>query len=133
MMRDDFEDFLASQPLRPIPPEWRAEILRAAREAAPEPGVPWWRALLWPSPLAWAGVGCAWVLVIAMNLASRPSARDEISGLPQGTKILALIVQEQQSLIELSQLEARPTAPPRKPMPAGASSAWGRREDLETA
>jgi hypothetical protein len=35
MNPEDFEQQLGRLPLRPLPPEWRAEILRDARNAMP--------------------------------------------------------------------------------------------------
>lgn len=64
--------------MRPIPAEWRDEILDAARRAGgrqlstlnPQP-VSWWRELLWPCPQAWAGLAVAWCLILLLNVASR--------------------------------------------------------------
>ena len=71
----DFENRLKQQPLRRIPAQWRGEILAAAKpiESKQKPAdFPWWRAWLWPSPPAWACVGCAWLLVIALTAGSPP-------------------------------------------------------------
>jgi hypothetical protein len=85
MNSDDFENQLKRQPLRPAPAAWRAEILEAARAAAfrapgPEqddagPFVPWWRAWLWPSPRAWAGLATVWLVILSIHAlpASRPT------------------------------------------------------------
>ena len=76
MKPDEFEQQLQRQPLRPIPAEWRTEILAAARAAGPRPSAldaqsaSWWRELLWPSPLAWAGVAAAWAVILALNSAA---------------------------------------------------------------
>ncbi len=69
---NDLEQQLARQELKRVPADWRDGILSAAAsqtKRAPEtlPTV-WWRALLWPSPRAWAAVGAAWVLVALMQL-----------------------------------------------------------------
>ena len=73
MNSDDFEKKLERPPMRAVPAEWRAQILREARlAAAPEP-TPWWRELLWPRPVAWASLGVAWV-VIAILHAATPAA-----------------------------------------------------------
>lgn len=60
---DEFEQFLSHQPLRNVPPGWRREIL-ADRQPA-------WREWLWPSPVAWATVAAAWLLILGLQLASR--------------------------------------------------------------
>jgi hypothetical protein len=73
MKPDDFEQKLSRQPLRPVPPEWRAEILRAARPQAAAPVRPrlcdYLALLLWPSPRAWGALAAAWVVIVAANLA----------------------------------------------------------------
>jgi hypothetical protein len=76
MKPDDFEQKLSRQPLRQAPPEWRAEILRAARAASAHAAVPakprlrdYLALLLWPSPRAWGALAAAWVVIVAANLA----------------------------------------------------------------
>jgi len=69
---NDFEEQLKSQPFRPIPPQWRQEILQAA-QAEVEPNVTkpaaahfvrsWWRELLWPCPQAWAALAGIWMVL----------------------------------------------------------------------
>src|SRR5438128_12600352 len=78
MNADDFEKRLQRRSMRPVPREWRGEILDAARRAGdhqlstinPQPAS-WWRELLWPCPQAWAGLAAAWVLILALNAATR--------------------------------------------------------------
>lgn len=82
-MKDDaqFEDRLRRQSLKPIPGEWREEILQQARRAGetrravPACTASWFEdikaglaALLWPAPRAWAGLATVWVAIAAMNL-----------------------------------------------------------------
>src|SRR4051794_13461284 len=65
----DFESQLSELPTRSAPANWRADILRNARAAAPEAHVaPWWRSWLTPQPIALAA---AW-LVIAFLALSTP-------------------------------------------------------------
>src|SRR5213594_2977907 len=82
MSMDDFEERLQRQSVRPMPREWRQEILDAARRASahqlstPNPRTtPWWRERLWPCPQAWACLAAAWVVVLLLNLASRDPVR----------------------------------------------------------
>src|SRR5438876_7981392 len=82
MNADDFDKRLQRQTLRPIPHEWRSEILDAARRAGePQPSTfnsqptSWWRELLWPCPQAWACLAAMWVLVLLLDLASRDPVR----------------------------------------------------------
>ncbi len=69
---DEFEQFLQQQRLRDVPPDWRSEIL----DALPSP-VPWWHEWFWPSPLAWAGLACVWLMIAGFNLAARPTAKEK--------------------------------------------------------
>ena len=78
MNTDDFEERLRRQSLRPIPHEWRREILDAAGCAGePQPSTfdsratSWWREWLWPCPQAWAGLAAAWLVVFLLNWAAR--------------------------------------------------------------
>ncbi len=82
-MNDDFETRLQRQPLRRIPAEWRAEILAAAAERRPAKvaGVTLasviksrLRELFWPAPQAWAGLAALWLVVLALNFATREAA-----------------------------------------------------------
>jgi hypothetical protein len=73
MKPDDFEKQLQRQPLRPVPTEWRAEILRSAQAASPHVSrltphaVAWWHEWLWPSPQAWAGLAAVWMILLGLN------------------------------------------------------------------
>ena len=77
MNTDDFEERLRRLSMRPIPRQWRGEILDAARRASSQPPIlspqptAWWREWLWPCPQAWAGLAAAWVLILALNAAMR--------------------------------------------------------------
>jgi hypothetical protein len=88
MMNEEMEQFesrLSRQPLRQIPSEWRAEILKEGRHAA-VPKNKWdadtaslpkwnWRTSLaqifWPNPKAWAGLAAIWIFILAMNFSCR--------------------------------------------------------------
>ena len=120
----DFEDFLKQQPLRRIPAQWRGEILAAAKppRAKEKPTQsPWWLAWLWPSPVAWAGVACAWLFIIGLNAGSRPSAvetRTVALISPQG--IGAALVRQQGLVQELFRSLEEPAEPPRGRRAPGA-------------
>ncbi len=85
MNSDDFEQRLQHQPLRQIPPEWRADILSKAHHASRiTHHVSAWRViistltsqlstLLWPSPKAWASLAAIWLLLLIVN----PSTTDK--------------------------------------------------------
>src|SRR5438128_8423589 len=121
MNTDDFEERLQRQSLRPIPREWRREILDAARRAGdpqlstlrskataedgltinPQP-TSWGRELLWPCPQAWAGLAAAWVLILALNAATREPVRVANSaGAPPAREVLMALKEQKRLLREL--------------------------------
>ena len=74
MNNDDFENRLRQQRLRTPPTEWRERILDSAKSATVQEAkgpadapFTWLRALLWPSPHAWAGLAAVWVILLVMN------------------------------------------------------------------
>ena len=105
MKTDDFEQQLRKQPLRGVPPDWRAELLIVARAARAvhgqsEPTVPWWREWLWPCPQAWAGLAALWLLLAGLHmtapssnpLASQSMATDQQAGLEAQRRELARLL-----------------------------------------
>src|SRR5437870_4722803 len=82
MNTDDFEERLRRQSLRPIPHEWRREILDAAGCAGePQPSTfdsratSWWREWLWPCPQAWAGIAAVWMILLGLYFTPPSSSR----------------------------------------------------------
>ena len=120
---DEFEQQLKRQPLRAIPPEWRGEILRAAR---PQPAtqntqLPWqWlREWLWPAPEAWASLAAIWLLTLILQLASSQTSSVTVAADASVTKPmqeLKLAFQERQRLLN-EFLEWPVSAPPPEPAP----------------
>lgn len=107
---NDFEQRLRTVPVKPVPADWRAEILTAAgMYSVPASREPWWarcqaqlNALLWPHPKAWAGLAAMWVFILLLYV----SSQDETSGhmapsAPPSPEMQAEIRQQQQWLMEL--------------------------------
>ena len=134
---DDFEKRLQRQPLRPPPAAWRGEIIAAAQAAAvaesrhggrrtahshalegPSSPTLWqtFTALLWPAPVAWAGLVVIWFAILAVNHwsigGSRTYARR--ASRPDSRMIHAWKEQEQ-ILVELIGPSKSPVADPPKP------------------
>jgi len=119
MMNDEterFEQRLSRQPLRQVPGDWRAEILREGRRAAvpknerdPDAAsLPKWNwrtslaEIFWPHPKAWAGLAAAWVLIAVVNF----SLRDGSPGMawqysPPSPAVLVQLKQQQRLFAEL--------------------------------
>ena|ERR1043166_4468589 len=115
MNSDDFEKRLERQPLRQVPSGWREEILRTASASVPNPERKTRNifslstlsyqlsTILWPHPKAWAGLAAVWVLIFALNVASRehtpqvakkaaPASPEMIVGLRDQQKLLAELI-----------------------------------------
>ena len=139
MNHDAFEQRIQRQPFRPLPSEWRAEILLAARQAStaqnesvamtqqqPESRlalhVPAWRALfstlLWPSPKAWYGLAAIWLVLLVINAETADNAKRVARTLPRPAPEMIAAWREQVRLLsELVQPQEIPVAEPPKPTP----------------
>jgi hypothetical protein len=122
---DDFEKRLQRQPLRQVPAAWRAEILSAATQAARPHAASvslfstlssQLSTLLWPRPLAWAGLAAVWLIILGLNLASRQTApRLAKQNLPLPPQVFMAFQEQERVLAEIVGPGAMPTAQPRKP------------------
>lgn len=91
-MNSEFEERLGSQAFRPIPREWRDQILRAAQPGTDAAGVSrWWREWLWPCPRAWAALAAAWPLIMLLHFAAP-------SGSPPAANIVPMSWQSFQAM-----------------------------------
>jgi hypothetical protein len=119
MKPDNFEQKLQRQPLRPVPAEWREEILREGRRAAvPEirdadtASLPKWSwlstinhqlsTLLWPHSKAWAGLAAIWIVILAVDFSARdksPAVAEKSA--PPSPEVLVELRQQQRMLAEL--------------------------------
>ena len=150
MNPEDFEKRLQRQPLRQVPVDWREQILSAAREATSAQAVPCpaprahglpdflstiysqLSTLLWPHPIAWAGLAAVWMVILGVNLTTHDAevriARRATSPSPQ----VFMAFQEQQRLLaELIGPREIPAAERPKPVPPRPRSE--RRKDLMVA
>jgi hypothetical protein len=119
MNSDDFEKRLQRQPLRRIPSEWREDILRGASRCRPstlDPRPSFLSALLWPNPKAWIGLAAAWMLILALNRASKnQSPTMAATSKTSQTEMVANLKDQQKILVELmGSAEPRDTDKPRR-------------------
>jgi hypothetical protein len=118
---EQFEQRLRRQPMKPVPAEWRAEILAAARDARggasaerrqqvslvggflPKAATrAWFQNLFWPHPKAWAGLAAVWVLILVLNFSSHdtaPVVAEKTA--PPSPEMVAQLRQQQRMLAEL--------------------------------
>ncbi|MDD5138704.1 MAG: hypothetical protein PHY43_00410 [Verrucomicrobiales bacterium] len=123
MMNDETEQFerrLSRQPLRQVPPEWRAEILAATREAGTArcavhgrrsaASLPVWLSTLnhqlstvfWPHPKAWAGLATVWIFIFAVNFSARDtSPRVAEKSAPPSPEVIVELKKQQRLFAEL--------------------------------
>jgi hypothetical protein len=141
---EQFEQWVRRRPQRQIPGSWRDEILTTAKAAAraqlavraPHGSrlvviIEWLRNLVWPSPRAWAALGAAWVLVLALNLSSREPSRPGTAGRTvQATPEVREMLRQQEQLI--AELMWRPTAAEAR-KPAVPQPRSQRREEMSMA
>ena len=132
MNTDDFEKKLQRQPLRRVPPAWRADILCAARNAAAvQRGTrntehatrsflstlnSQLSTLLWPSPRAWAGLAALWLLMLAVNLLTSHEPATVANRIPPPSPQVLLAIQAQERLLYQS-LGARELPEAERPKP----------------
>jgi len=122
-MNSDFEERLRRQSIRPIPTEWRKEILRAAR--AQPAASPWWREWLWPCPQAWAGLAAAWGIILLLNVTAleEKSATGQVASASR--QDFAFLRQETEIIARLSDFEENRPSP--APSPAALQPRSSRR------
>ena len=115
MKPDDFESRLQRQPLRQIPPDWRAEILAAARETpAPHHASRITRqsllttishqlsTIFWPHPKAWAGLAAVWVFIFVLNFSMREaSPMTAKKSAPPSPEVMVELKKQQRMFAEL--------------------------------
>ncbi len=125
MNSDDFEKKLERQPMRAVPPAWRAEILREARLAAAaqedEGPVAWWHELLWPRPMAWGSLAAAWAIIAILHTATPATPTLVAHQTPSSSETMQRFSEQRRQLAVLLDLSAE-TAAPQRSKPSGPRS-----------
>jgi hypothetical protein len=139
MNSEDFEKQLKRQPVRPVPGDWRAEILRAANASIPAPKTPrptpsllstinsQLSALLWPHPRAWAGLAAVWVVIFAFHHLSMDQPDIMAAMPPPSPQMIRIAREERRMLVQtIESYEESPAEPPKPfvPRPRGELRAF---------
>ena len=116
MNPDSLEQKLRRQPLRQVPAEWREEILAAASSASCPSFLSALNhqlsTLLWPSPVAWAGLAAIWILIFAVDFSTRDNSPVVAKSAPPSPEVIVELKQQQRMLAELmGPRETRVTGP----------------------
>ena len=107
-MNDErFEASLRQAKIRPVPADWRADVLAAARAAEEgssaearrlEPSALPWGGWLWFRRLAWGGLAAAWVAIFALNwAANRPGGPGSVEAV-FSPEVMAVAMRQSQLL-----------------------------------
>ena len=83
-----------------LSPELRSGRTPAGQNVFVAVGWTLWRELIWPSRRIWAGLACAWMVILVLNVASsgpptkvaiksEPRSRDEMQALAEQRRMLA--------------------------------------------
>jgi hypothetical protein len=116
MKTDDFEQRASRVPLKPLPAEWRSQILSAAKAASRPAAAPslsfraWLTALLWPRPQAWAGLAAVWLGILILNAATSDHTAHVASTSHDSQQMILVLKDQQQILRELIEPAQQPTA-----------------------
>ena len=112
-MDSEFEKSLTRQPVKQIPPHWRAEILATARNAgssrhsslitrSPLSTINHkLSTLFWPHPAAWAGLAAVWIFTAVINFSMRDQPAPVAKEAPPSTEVLVQLRQQQKLYAEL--------------------------------
>jgi hypothetical protein len=127
MNNDDLEKQLQQQPMRPVPGQWRGEILKSAssrrrlqegeRDARAERrALPMWlHQLLWPCPQAWGALAAVWVVVLVLNFSGSEKPEVSAAKVPtESREVMIALKQQLQFRAELMSANDTPIAEPPK-------------------
>jgi hypothetical protein len=132
MNPNDFEKRLQRQSLRPIPADWREEILAAARGPKVRASNPITfrdrlSALLWPCPQAWAGLAAVWIFILAVCFADGGESGTVATQPPPPPALILVLKEQRQGLAQFFEIESPAVRTPKayflRPRSEGPSEA----------
>jgi hypothetical protein len=114
-MNSEFENHLQRQPMREVPPHWRARIVAAA-----QPSPARWREWFQPWPQAWAALGAAWVVICVLHFTTPDEPRLAGNFQPLTPQSFALLQEQTMTMAQLlgaTDAGEKPAALPAEPKP----------------
>ena len=114
MNSDDFEKRLQRQTVRPIPSEWRHDILQATNAASNPDVAPksaTFRSMLvemfWPCPQAWVGLAAIWIVILASSITTREPKVIMVKAPPPSREFKMAMKEQRRLYLELMGLPSR--------------------------
>ena len=108
MNSDDFEKRLERQMIRPIPGEWRREILQCAKDNSVVARAGFLSilnqklsTLLWPCPQAWAGLTAVWIIIFALNFTTQETTPKFAKSEPPSRDFIFAMKEQRRLYLEL--------------------------------
>ena len=81
-----------------------------------------WRELIWPCRRVWAGLACAWTLIIVVHVASsEPTTRDTGKTPPQSREEMQALAEQRRMLAQLIEPTAEPSEKHKSELPGPRS------------
>ena len=81
-----------------------------------------WRELIWPCRRVWAGLACAWTLIIVVHVASsEPTTRDTVKTPPQSREEMQALAEQRRMLAQLIEPTAEPSEKHKSELPGPRS------------
>jgi hypothetical protein len=95
-MNSEFENHLQRQPMREVPPHWRARIMAAA-----QPSPARWNEWFRPWPKAWAALGAAWVVICVLHFTTPDEPRLAGNSHPLTPQSFAILQEQTMMMAQL--------------------------------
>lgn len=115
MNSDDFEKRLERQNIRPIPGEWRREILQATEVSVAAPQSVGAKIVrLFQPHHGWAALAAVWLVIVGLNFSQKESAPAALRMAAKPEDVQFAIRQRQLLFAELNSSQSIPAAEPPK-------------------